>query len=389
MRILMTTDTVGGVWTYTRELVTGLLDAEPSAEILLVTLGSAASPDQLAWLQAARGSYGRRLQVELTTLPLEWQQGNAKAYIYAEPQLRRLANRFLPDIFHSNQFCFGALPLRCPKVVVAHSDVLSWMAAVRGPEAEEASASPWLQQYREMVSAGLRGADAVVAPTRAMLQDLQAGFGDQPRGRVIANGRSVSVPHLGRQLQAVTAGRVWDEAKGMAILEDLLCSMPVFVAGETTHTDASYDATRLRRRTITGKLTETQMLALFAESSIYIVTSLYEPFGLSAVEAAQCGCAVIARDIPSQREVWGDAATYFHDAEGLCEALTATSRSETNLHAAQQRAMLRVREHYLRDHMTAAYLDLYRSLCAASPQQGAAHDAATRTQTAKEHTPAA
>lgn len=364
MRILMTTDTVGGVWTYTRELVTGLLDADAQATVGLVTLGSAPNSDQIAWLQSTRTTYGKRFVAETTTLPLEWQQDNTKAYIYAEPQLRRLAKSFAPDIFHSNQFCFGALPLACPKVVVAHSDVLSWMTAVRGPDAVADADTPWLDQYRSLVTAGLNGATAIVAPTHAMLRDLEAGFGPQPGARVIANGRSVPVPRLDKKLQAVTAGRVWDEAKGMAVLEDLLCSMPIFIAGETSHADGSYDAERLRRRTLLGSLTETQTLALFAESAIYLVTSLYEPFGLSAVEAAQCGCAVVARDIPSQREVWSDAATYFHDADSLREALTAISRNDETLHAAQQRAVLRVREHYLRDHMTEAYLRLYNSFSA-------------------------
>ena len=205
------------------------------------------------------------------------------------------------------------------------------MSAVRGPDAAANTASPWLDTYRALVTSGLAGADAIVAPTQAMLHDFESGFGSQPNMQVIANGRSVPVPPGNKRLQAVTAGRVWDEAKGMAVLEDLLCAMPVFVAGETAHSDVTYDAARLRRRTLLGPLTEKQTLALFAESAIYLVTSIYEPFGLSAVEAAQCGCAVIARDIPSQREVWADAATYFHDAESLCEALTATSQTPEQL----------------------------------------------------------
>ena len=114
MRILMTTDTVGGVWTYTRELVTGLLDRDSAVSIGLLTLGSAANADQLAWLQSTRASYANRFLFQTTTLPLEWQQDNTKAYLYAEPVLRRIAKSFGPDLFHSNQFCFGALPVTWP-----------------------------------------------------------------------------------------------------------------------------------------------------------------------------------------------------------------------------------------------------------------------------------
>lgn len=379
MRILMTTDTVGGVWTYTRELVSGLLEEHADFSLGLVTFGGTVSAEQQAWLGATRAAFGKRFTYEVTTLPLEWQRDNTKAYIYAEPLLRRIAKGFAPDLFHSNQFCFGALPLTCPKVVVAHSDVLSWLTAVRGPDAVADADTPWLDQYRTLVTNGLNGATTIVAPTHAMLHDLEAGFGPQPGARVIANGCSVPVPRIEKKLQAVTAGRVWDRAKGMAVLEDLLCSMPVFVAGETAHPDGSYDAERLRRRTLLGALTQQQLLHTFAESAIYLVTSIYEPFGLSAVEAAQCGCAVIARDIPSQREVWGDAAMYFHDAHTLCEALNACARTPERLHAAQAEATLRVRQHFLRDHMVAAYTDLYRTVLAA---QGA-------SSRQEEHPPAA
>lgn len=374
MRILMTTDTVGGVWTYTRELVAGLLAADERTSIGLVTLGGSPNADQAAWLQIMRDAYGRRFIVETTTLPLEWQQDNAKAYLYAEPLLRRLAKAFQPDVFHSNQFCFGALPLACPKVVVAHSDVLSWMAAVRGPNAVAAAASPWLDTYRDLVSRGLAGATAVVAPTRAMLHDLQSGFGALPQARVIANGRTVPPQQCERKLQAVTAGRAWDEAKGMAVLEDLHTPVPVLIAGETAHSESSYDTAKLHRHTLLGALSEAETLALFAESSVYLVLSLYEPFGLAAVEAAQCGCAVVARDIPSQREVWGDAAIYFHDAENLRDALRVFADTPEALDEAQRRAAVHARERYGREHMTAAYLDLYRTLLAGEALPGSAKE---------------
>jgi glycogen(starch) synthase len=36
----------------------------------------------------------------------------------------------------------------------------------------------------------------------------------------------------------------------------------------------------------------------------------YEPFGLSVLEAALSGCALVLGDIASLREVWGGAACY-------------------------------------------------------------------------------
>ena len=50
---------------------------------------------------------------------------------------------------------------------------------------------------------------------------------------------------------------------------------------------------------------------------MYVSSSVYEPFGLAPLEAALCGCAVVANDIGSLREVWGEAAIYFSGAREL------------------------------------------------------------------------
>jgi glycosyltransferase involved in cell wall biosynthesis len=43
---------------------------------------------------------------------------------------------------------------------------------------------------------------------------------------------------------------------------------------------------------------------------VFAEPARYEPFGLAALEAGRCGCALVLGDIPSLREVWGDAATF-------------------------------------------------------------------------------
>ena len=60
-----------------------------------------------------------------------------------------------------------------------------------------------------------------------------------------------------------------------------------------------------------GELSESEMRELLSRAAIYIATSKYEPFGLAPLEAALSRCAIVANDIPSLREIWGDAALYF------------------------------------------------------------------------------
>ncbi|MBA2294090.1 MAG: glycosyltransferase, partial [Actinobacteria bacterium] len=53
-----------------------------------------------------------------------------------------------------------------------------------------------------------------------------------------------------------------------------------------------------------------RLMTLYREASALVLPSLYEGFGLPVLEAMQSGTPVVASDIPSLREVAGDAALY-------------------------------------------------------------------------------
>jgi glycosyltransferase involved in cell wall biosynthesis len=59
-----------------------------------------------------------------------------------------------------------------------------------------------------------------------------------------------------------------------------------------------------------GRVSDAALKTLFANAACYVFPSRYEGFGLPAVEAMACGCAVVAADIPVLREISGDAALY-------------------------------------------------------------------------------
>jgi glycosyltransferase involved in cell wall biosynthesis len=58
----------------------------------------------------------------------------------------------------------------------------------------------------------------------------------------------------------------------------------------------------------TGYVDDATLLFLYNYASVFVYPSLYEGFGLPVIEAFSCGVPVIASDIPSLREVAGDAA---------------------------------------------------------------------------------
>jgi glycosyltransferase involved in cell wall biosynthesis len=354
MRILLTTDTVGGVWTFTRELSVELL--RDGHEVALASFGRELSAYQQGWCEEVRRQYGHRFVARQSDAPLEWMQANDRAFGDGARVLLDLCDRFAPDVVHSSQFCWGALAIPAAKVVTAHSDVLSWAEACR---TEELAESEWLCCYRQLVQNGLDGADVVTAPTHWMAEALRRNFNVPGDVRVIANGRSLNPGTCDtmRELRAVSLGRLWDEAKGLRALSSVKSPMPIVVAGETFFEGESAEMPLA----FVGALEEQEVFALFRASSIYIAASIYEPFGLAPLEAALCGCAIVARDLPSFREIWGDAASYFRDERQLEGILQIYQDNPERLGIARSAAMRRAKQFSARA-MARAYVVLYEEL---------------------------
>ncbi|HEY9422664.1 MAG TPA: glycosyltransferase family 4 protein, partial [Thermoanaerobaculia bacterium] len=156
-KVLMTADTIGGVWTYALELARGL--AERGVEVTLASMGG-----PLNELHHNMANRIPRLRVFESTFKLEWMEDPWRDVEKAGEWLLRLADRVRPDLIHLNGYAHGALPWNAPKVMVGHSCVLSWWQAVKGEPAPEA----W-DRYACEVGAGLAAADLVIAPSEAML----------------------------------------------------------------------------------------------------------------------------------------------------------------------------------------------------------------------------
>lgn len=363
MRILMTTDTVGGVWTFSKELALQMLAG--GDEVALVSFGRQPSREQRGWCSRVRQRYGSNFMYEASSAPLEWMNDNEYAYELGERVLLDVARRFRPDLLHTSQYCFGRVPLSIPRVITAHSDVLSWADACRPGGLGD---SAWLDRYCELVQEGLDDADCVVSPTTWMMEALQEHFSAECPVRVVSNGRSVPRGRYAprRALRCISVGRLWDEAKGLGTLMGVNWPMPVVIAGEE-----SFDRITVMMPSglqALGVLDEDALFAAFRSSSIYIAASRYEPFGLAALEAALCGCAVVARDITSLREVWGESAIYFRDAEELERLLMFFAEDQAALRLAQIAAMARARQ-YSAQTMADAYADIYRGLLREGKEQ--------------------
>ncbi len=360
MRVLMTTDTLGGVWMYSLDLTEGLL--KDGCDVCLVSLGRYPDESQSKDIARLRELSPRRFEFRAMAWPLEWMPGETQIE-ESTRELMSLVSAWQPDLLHSNQFCYGALPSRVPRMVVAHSDVISWWHARFGEEPEDTG---WIHGYRDIVSKGLQAADLVVAPSEAQLRSLEDHFGVlEARGRVIYNSSPVvSRSSHNRKLRAITAGRLWDEGKNTGVVPLARLPLPVLVAGQQHERSNAKQTSDVDGVTMLGQLDRAALSEAMLESAMYLGTSLYEPFGLAPLEAAHAGCALVLSDIPSFHEIWGDAAVYFdpRDPASLHDAVVQLIEWPQLLAHLQHAAQTRARERYGVDRSTADYRELYNEL---------------------------
>lgn len=354
-KILMTADTVGGVWTYALELTRAL---EPyNVEVQLALMGpppsaaQRAEADKISNLSLFKGAY-----------KLEWMSDCWPDVRRAGEWLLHLANRLQPDVIHLNGYAHACLPWASPTVVVGHSCVFSWWHAVHN----DAPPPEW-QRYKNEVSNGLRGAHVVVSPTAAMLRALETHYGHIYNGRVIPNGRDAAAFRPAQKQQFIlSAGRLWDKGKNVSALAEIASELPwpVFVAGDSALSPNTEQADGIENKCYSlGQLAETDLRDWFGGASIYALPALYEPFGYTPLEAGLSGCALVLGDIDSLREIWDGAAVFVdpRDSQALKAALVQLIQNPNYrremAHRARERALL-----FKSERMAQDYLGVYKEL---------------------------
>jgi glycosyltransferase involved in cell wall biosynthesis len=356
IRLMMTTDTVGGVWIFATTLARSLGLA--GFEVQLVTLGPRPTGPQRATLLGCRG-----VSLIETDLELEWQDPAGDDVCQANVVLRAIADRFGPDLVHLNSFREARFEWGVPIIVVAHSCVNSWADACG--ETDAFTGDEW-KVYTLSVQAGLRNADVWIAPTHAFREQL-ASLYSLSQGEVIWNGvESRPDSCVIKRPLVLSAGRLWDKAKNLAVLASAAADIewPIRIAGpsELHGTTVSAAASNCE---FVGEMFHAALLGEMESASIFVSPALYEPFGLSVLEAASAGCALLLSDIPVFRELWDGAAAFFdpRDPDQLVASLRSLCRDEVH-RVRLQRAAAKRAQHYPLSNTVDAYRSLYASLLA-------------------------
>jgi glycosyltransferase involved in cell wall biosynthesis len=350
--VLMTADSLGGVWTYALELIGGL--GEKGIRVSLATMGAALREEQIAQAAALDN-----LQIFQSNWKLEWEPSPWDDVDAAGRWLLELERKLEPDVVHLNGYIHAALPWNAPVLSVAHSCVLSWWAAVRsGP------LDPCFAEYERRVRAALQHVDTVIAPSAWMLGEVRRHYRYWKSAQVIPNARTLAVADTPQKEDIIfTSGRLWDEAKNVASLRETASTLrwPIYVAGDDR--SPSGERSSFPGLKMLGRLSNSDVTNWCSKASIYVSPAFYEPFGLSVLEAALCGCALVLSDIPSFREIWGNAAIFVSpdSPPAIGNALRVLTESPDLRERYAARARERARR-YSTGAMVRAYLGVYERL---------------------------
>jgi glycosyltransferase involved in cell wall biosynthesis len=233
------------------------------------------------------------------------------------------------DVFHSPWIDGALLHPPCPQVVTLH-DVVP------------------LKRRSEYLRSGIRfrlrylaveRAVRVIVPTETVAAEVVEHLG-LPRRRLAVVGEAPAAALHRRGSDEVAAARkryglpedylLWvgglqtpDPRKRVAALARTPRELPLVLVGATKPW-----AHELPDVTLTGRVSDDELAAIYTGARALVFPSDDEGFGLPTVEALACGTPVVATDLPVLREVLGDRATFVEagDLEGLLAAGVAARR---------------------------------------------------------------
>lgn len=331
-RILMTLDAVGGVWRYAMELAASL--KLHRYDTLFAGFGPEPSAAQVEEAQ-------RIGELVWQPHPLDWMVDDERELDGIGDAIEAMAEAHDVDLLHLNLPSQAAnLRSRRPVLVVSHSCVVTWWHVMR----EEPLPTEW-HWKQALNERGFTAADAIVSPSESHASLLRTCYQLPREISVVYNAMESELHGSVKEPFVLAAGRWWDESKNARILDQAAreSSWEVELAGSTR--SPSGGEVEISHATQLGELSHDALIDRIRHAAIVVSPSLYEPFGLLALEGARAGAALALADIPTYRELWDDCALFFdpRDGEALVSVLTRYARDHVLRKEMGRRALQRSR----------------------------------------------
>jgi glycosyltransferase involved in cell wall biosynthesis len=230
------------------------------------------------------------------------------------------------DVVHDNQSLgSGLLPLRgCVAVLATIHHPITVDRDIAVAAAPTRMKRLGLRRWYSFIAMQKRVArrlDRIATVSRAAADDIARDFGiDRRRIEVVENGVDLELfrprPEVARRVdRLITTMSADTPLKGFSFLLEAFAalrrerpSLTLTVIGRNGHASTERKLRNLCLNgsvRFTGHVTDDELVRAYAESTIAVVPSLYEGFGLPAAEAMACGVPVVSTRAGALPEVVG------------------------------------------------------------------------------------
>ncbi len=302
------------------------------------------------------------------------------------PWLKTNGHRF--DIVHDNQsLCSALLELqrRMPLIATIHHPI-TWDRDIALAHAPDRTSRLFIRRWHSflrMQTRVARGLKHIVTVSHSSRRDIASAFGiDSSTIKVVHNGIDAATfhpePEIKRKpLQLISTASADQPLKGTTHLVRAVAELRTMYpeirltvigrpksGGATESLIASLQLTDIIR--FRHGLTTREIRELYAESSIAVVPSEYEGFGLPAGEAMACGVAVVTTDGGALPEVVGDQAVVVPArnatalANGIAQLLDNPERREALARNGRNRILQQFSWTRAAEEMVALYRDVIK-----------------------------
>lgn len=260
--------------------------------------------------------------------------------IWSHFYLPFLARRFKLDVFHEPLF-IAPLFKQCPTVITVYD-----LAFLRLPDCYTYRNKLYL---KTLLSKSIKEADAVIAISESTKKDILDNFGSSEKLHTVYGGVSLEFKRIDDHTVLEKVKRIYKIEGDFVLTASLITPRKnmvrlirafrslrersnynyklVIAGGKGWGWEAVYkeavDSGYENDIIFCGYVPDEHLIALYNLAKIFVYPSLYEGFGLPALEGMACGCPVITSRISSLPEVCADAALFVdpYDTEELSHSI--------------------------------------------------------------------
>jgi glycogen synthase len=251
----------------------------------------------------------------------------------------------LPDIIHAHDWLVAECALELGSSLAI--PVIATMHATERGRHQGWLHTPLSREIDTIEADLARSASHIITCSHHMATEVASAFGvDQSRISVIANGadfRIEAIPEdalhrlrqelgVGRDPLLVFCGRLeWEKGADTLIaslpaIRDRFPETQIAIAGEGSQREAWQHLAREANIApyvhFTGWLPDSTLHALISTADVLVIPSLYEPFGVIALEGAALGTPLVVADTGGLAEFVHHGVTGLHFPPGDKDALT-------------------------------------------------------------------